>query len=296
MITKFFTTSWFLVKATFRELAANDPLRMAGATAFFSTFALPPILIIIVRTLGLIADRRTIGRELMVKLENTVGPEGSGQVFATVQGFRSIQSSGLVSLMIFIFLIFVATTLFMVIQSSLNQIWDIRAAAKKGLRNIMRTRLHSLAVILLIGVLFIAVIVLDGAQTVLGDYMSTISPAFAYYVNSAFNYAISILIVTVWFFVLFMYLPDGRPPWVDAAAGALITGILFYIGKQVLRLVLSESNIGHLYGTAGALVLLLLFVFYSSLILYFGAAFTKVWCHYRGHTIRAINNAAVKEP
>jgi membrane protein len=169
MISRFFHTCWILLKASYRELAANDPLRMAGATAFFSTFALPPILIIIVRTLGLISDRRTIGRELMTKLGNTVGPEGSGQVLATVRGFRSIQSDGMLSLLIFVFLLFVATTLFIVIQGSLHQIWHIRPTPKKNIRAMMRSRIHSLAVILLIGVLFLAFLILDGAQAVLGN-------------------------------------------------------------------------------------------------------------------------------
>ena len=293
MITRFFHTSWILLKASFRELAANDPLRMAGATAFFSTFALPPILIIIVRTLGLISDPRTIGRELMAKLGDTVGPEGSGQVLATVRGFRNIQSDGMLSLLIFVFLLFVATTLFIVIQGSFHQIWNIRPIPKKNLRAMMRSRVHSLAVILLIGVLFLAVLILDGAQAVLGNYISYITPAFAAYVNSAFNHIISIAIVTIWFFVLFIYLPEGRPPWRDALAGALITSILFTVGKLVLRLLLVESNIGELYGTAGALVLLLLFVFYSSLILYFGAAFTKVWCRHHGRSIRPLYNAEI---
>ena len=291
IIKDFLSTTSALIRGSFRVLLANEPLRMAGATAFFSTFALPPMLIIIVRVLGLVIDRRALGRGIMEKLANTVGEEGSGQVLASVRGFRNLQQSGWVSLFIFIFFLFVATTLFIVIQSSLNQIWQLKKGQSKRIREILRPRLHSLAVILATGVLFMAVLVLDGAQALVGGYINQLAPDFATYVNSALNHILSVLIVTVWFFVLFMYLPDGRPPWTDAFAGALVTSVLFTVGKLVLRILLLESNIAQLYGTAGSLVLLLLFVFYSSLILYFGAAFTRVWCHHRGHTIRPLYNA-----
>jgi len=126
-------------------------------------------------------------------------------------------------------------------------------------------------------VLFVIGLLAEGIQTFLGNYISSISPQLETYFSSALNYLLSIIIVTVWFAIVFRFLPDGRPAWKVSFAGAFVTGLLFTVGKLVLHWLLSYSNINTLYGTSGSIVLLLLFVFYSSFILYYGAAFTKEW-------------------
>lgn len=292
MIHRPFSSVLVILRNTLRLLKENDPLRMAGATAFFSTFALPPILMIIVRTLGLFFNRQEVGRELLQKLSNTIGQEGSQQVLSTIRGLLALQNNRFTTIAIFVFLIFVATTLFKVIKSSLNQIWNIRVTAKRGIGLLLQSRLHAIAVILFAGVLFVAVLILDGIQAWLGKYISVYAPDIAKYLNGALNTAISVIIVTVWFLMLFWYLPDGRPKLKVAVTGALLTSILFNIGKFILRSLLSGSNIGSLYGTAGALVLVLLFVFYSSLILYFGASFIKVWAQHSGNDIEPLPHAS----
>ena len=287
-IKKVLATTWHLLKDTFRELAENDPLRMAGATAFFTTFALPPIIIIIVRTLGLFFNRETMGRQLFQKLNTLLGPESADQILTTIRSFRALEHNWLVTILSFIFLLFVATTLFRVIKNSLNQLWNIRADGKKSVKFRLSSRLHSIVIILLAGLLFLAVLLVDSVQAILGRYIIEISPSAVYFVNAFFTQAASIVVVTVWFFVLFIYLPDGRPPRPIALAGAFLTSVLFSIGKLLVHLLLSQNNIGTLYGTSGAMVFLLLFVFYSSLILYFGAAFTKVWGEYRKCPIKPL--------
>lgn len=280
-----------ILKGTIRVLKTNDPLRMAGATAFFSTFALPPILMIIVRTLGLFFNRREIGRELLQKLSDTIGHEGSRQVLSTIRSILALQQNGILTAAIFVFLLFVATTLFKVIKSSLNQIWNIRTSNKRGLGLLLRSRLYALAIILFAGVLFIAVLVMDGMQAWLGNYFSVYAPEIAIYLNGVLNVAISVIVVTLWFFILFRYLPDGRATPAITFTGAVLTSVLFNIGKFILRALLSPSSVGSLYGTAGALVLVLLFVFYSSIIFYFGASFIKVWAQHNDTDIEPLPHA-----
>jgi membrane protein len=134
-------------------------------------------------------------------------------------------------------------------------------------------------------------ILAEGVKVFIGDYIFGISPLVSFYFNSVLNYIISILIVTMWFMMVFRYLPDGRPTWRIAFGGGLITAILFTIGKIILHWLLSYSNITTVYGASASIVLLLLFVFYSALILYFGAAFTKIWGIYKNQPIEPLPHA-----
>jgi membrane protein len=266
-----------LCKDAFIELGKNDPLRMAGATAFFTTFALPPILIILIQVLGLVFDPQRISQQLFLHLSDIIGPQSTEQVIATLTAFRHMAQNWLITVGGFIFLLFIATTLFKVIKSSLNQVWKIRVVEKKPFTTVLGSRLISIMVIVLVGVLFVIGLILEGGQAFLWQYMKELLPNTAWFFNSVLNYLVSVVIVTIWFAFVFRFLPDARPQWRVALIGAFVTSLLFNIGRLILHWLLSYSNIDNLYGASGSIVLLLLFVFYSSLILYFGAAFTKVW-------------------
>lgn len=280
-----------ILQKTFKELGSNDPLRMAAATSFFTSFALPPILVIIIQTLSLVFNRRNISRQLLQRLESVVGTQSVDQIIETLKGFRELAENWYIAIGGFVFLVFVATTLFKIIKSSINQIWKVRVEERRSFKFRLTARLYSLVAILLAGILFLASLLADGAQALLGNYLNEISPVMAGYLNSALNYVASIVIVTIWFAVLFRYLPDGRPVWRIAITGAFVTSLLFQVGRIFLRWLLSYSNIDTLYGASGSLVLLLLFVFYSSMILYFGAAFTKVYADYRNKSIAPLPHA-----
>jgi membrane protein len=155
----------------------------------------------------------------------------------------------------------------------------------------LRTRFHSILVIVIAGILFIMGVLKEGTQAMIGKYIFEISPMLSVYFNGFVNAVISIVMVTIWFAMVFRYLPDGRPEWKIAFAGAFLTSLLFTLGKVILHWLLTYSNITTLYGTSASIVLLLLFVFYSSLILYYGAAFTKIWGIYKDEPIRPLPHA-----
>ncbi|HEY1114731.1 MAG TPA: YihY/virulence factor BrkB family protein [Chitinophagaceae bacterium] len=280
-----------LLRQAFKELNKNDPLRMAGATAFFTTFGLPPILVILIQGLGLIFDRAAIRDQLFRSLTGIWGMESTQQVGQVLSSFRMIARNAWAIGLGFVFLLFVATTLFNIIKNSFNQIWKIKVMHHRGLGPTLGDRLRSILVIFMAGVLFVVGLLGETAQAFLGSYISDYSPAFAFYFNTIVNYIISIGIVTLWFAVLFRYLPDGRPTWGTALVGGFVTSMLFNIGKVLLRTLLQYSNVNNLYGASGSIVLIMLFVFYSSLILYYGTAFTKVWGIFRGHPIQPLHYA-----
>ena len=280
-----------LLRSSYKELLKNDPLRMAGATAFFTTFALPPILVIFIQLFKLILEPKMARKELFKSLSDIVGNETVGQLAGVLNAFRKIAQNWYITIGGFIFLIFVATTLFNIIKHSLNQVWKIRPLQRPGIIRGLRSRLQSVMVIIVAGLLFIAGIFMEAMEAVVGKYISDISPLLSLYFHSIVNYIFSLAIVTFWFALVFRYLPDGRPEWKVSFAGAFLTALLFGMGKIILHWLLTYSNINTVYGTSASIVLLLLFVFYSSLILYYGAAFTKVWGIYKQQPIRPLPHA-----
>jgi membrane protein len=280
-----------LLKLSLIELLKNDPLRMAGATAFFTTFALPPILVIIIQFLKLILDPREVRPQLFHSLENIVGHEAVEQLTEVLLALRKLASNWYIIIGGFIFLLFVATTLFKIIKSSINQVWKIRPVRQLSLGKTIKSRFQAIVVILIAGLLFVIGLLAEGVQAFLGKYIFDLSPAVSFYFNSALNYITSIIVVTLWFTVVFRYLPDGRPEWRVAFSGGFLTAVLFTIGKIILHWMLSYSNINTVYGTSASIVLLLLFVFYSGLILYYGAAFTKCWGSNHGYPIKPLPHA-----
>lgn len=275
----------------FKELNANDPLRMAGATAFFTTFALPAILVIIIQLLRLIFEPRNISRQLFDQLGQIIGPEATDEVIKTLRAFRGIAENWLVAIGGFLFLLFVATTLFKVIKGSMNQLWSIRTIKRQTFSQIMLSRLRGVLVILLTAVLFMVGLLADSLQAYLGKYIGKYLPAVFTYYDSLLRYGISILTVTLWFALVFYLLPDGRPRWKIIFTSAFVTSILFNVGKLVLRWMLSYSNINSIYGASAATVLLLLFVFYVSLIFYYGASFANVWANVNNKPIQPLHHA-----
>jgi membrane protein len=267
------------------ELRKNDPLRMAGATAFFTTFALPPILFLLIQFFGLFIDRRSIGKQIMTSLANTLGDDGASQVRTVLRSIRGFGGSWYVVSIGCLFLLFVGTTLFSVIKNSLNQIWQISIRDHPGILFVLRLRLRAVIVIVISGLLFVLDMLTEGLETIAAEHLDNVWKGSGLYFESIADEVIGMTVVVAWFVVLFRFLADGKPRWRAAIIGGLLTGLLFTGGKLLLQLLLVDSNIGKLYGASGSIVLVLLFVFYSSFILYYGACFVKNYSERKGYPI-----------
>jgi len=265
------------LKDSVKLLRKNDPLRMAGATAFFTTFALPPIIFILAQIFGLFIGRRTMGRGLIEHLSNTLGKEGAEQVRQVIRSILSFSDDWYVIIIGFIFLFFVATTLFSVIKNSLDQLWLIGVKERPGFLFALSTRARSMVVILFAGLLFFADLLFESVEMLTSGYIDRFWHDGGAYFKSIASKIGSVVIVSAWFILLFRFLADARPSWKASIAGGLLTGILFTAGRWVLKFLLVNSNIGLLYGAGGSFALILLFVFYSSFILYYGACFIAVY-------------------
>ncbi|WP_207425386.1 YihY/virulence factor BrkB family protein [Pedobacter sp. SYSU D00535] len=265
---------------------------MAAATAFFTTFAVTPILIIIIQLLGLFIAPDRVRTALIERLIGVVGTKSARQIQEILNNIIGLAGNWYVTLIGFIFLMFVATTLFQVIEDSLDDIWQIRIKKDAGFGYKLRRRFRSLLIIGLAGILFILGLLTEWMQGFLGNYIDYLMPQASWLLNYILNEVIFVIIVAVWFTCIFKYLTDGRPSWRVAVAGGFLTTVLFTFGKIVVNWGLSRSNISTVYGTSGSIIIIQLFVFYSALIFYFGGSFIKVLSDYWNEPIRAVRGAS----
>ena len=284
-----------LMKRSLMVLKANDPLRMAAATAFFTTFALPPILIIFTQFFKIFVDPIELSSELIERLANILGTKSAQQVKVTLDALSGFSHEWYVTVFGFIFLMFVATTLFDVIKNSLGQIWEIKIRPHSGFVFRLKYRIRSLVIIFFAGVLFFAGLFLEGLQAILGNYIDEFWGGGGNVLNRILNELVFLIFVSIWFACLFRFLTIGRPKWRIALFSGFFTAILFTIGKWVLGLLLIKSNISILYGPSGSTVLIMLFVFYSSLIFYYGGCFVKVLSEVYDEPIRPVKEAFMVE-
>lgn len=280
-----------MMRTSFALLKLNDPLRMGAATAFFATFALPPILIIFTQFFRFVVDPTKMSSELINRLGHILGTSSAQQVEGVLVAVSGLNHNLYISIFGFIFLMFVATTLFEVIKNSLGQIWDIRVMPKPGIRFRLKYRLRSLIIIFLAGVLFLVGLVLESFQAIMGNYVDQIWSGWGWFFNRIINELIFVVALTIWLAFLFRFLTAGRPIWKISLIGAFFTAILFTLGKWILGFLLVGSNIGSIYGASGSMVLIMLFVFYSAMIFYYGGCFVKVLSDNYDAPIRPVNKA-----
>jgi membrane protein len=281
---------WQIPQKAFVLLRKNDPLRMAGATAFFTSFSLPFILIILIKLFGLVLNPGKLSDHLFRSLSYILGHPGVRQIRDTLQEFQGLATNGYIAAGGFVFLLFVVTTLFKVIKDSVNQLWEVQIIEGR-LADTLLPRLRAILLIVLAGLFFLLDLGGEAFLVVVRDSIGGFGLGTGHVLYFMLRQLISFVIFTGWIAVLFLYLPDGRFSFGVTCRGALLTGALFTGGKFFLGWLLVSSNIKHLYGAAGSFVLVLLFLFYISLILYYGAAFTAAWAAYRQDPVRPASHA-----
>src|SRR5450432_461011 len=219
---------WSLLSEAFREFRQNDPLRMAAATSFFTSFALPPILIILSQVLGLLGNARAVRHGLFEQLSRATDTNIVLQIRVILRNVNLLSLNPGLKTAGFIFLLFIATTLFEVIKNSMNQLWKIRLKDKQGFGFLLLYRAKSVGIIVVAGILF--------SLALLGDTRGWALRAKA----GGFVYHLAALLAAIsWFILILKYLSDGRPAWRTAIAGGIFTGFLFMVGEILLHLVFS---------------------------------------------------------
>ncbi len=277
-----------ILKATINEFLRDDCPRMAAALAYYTVFSLPALLIILLLITGLVTDPATIQDEITGQLQTLIGTEAARQVGA-MMNVESPGSNGAVMVVVGLAaLLFAATGAFSQLQGSLNRVWEVEPDPKLGgrVRNFLMKRVLSFGMILAVAIVLLGSLLLQGALSVYSDLVAALLPeALADIALRLSSIGLSVMAATLLFGVVFFVVPDARVRWRDAWKGALTTGVLFLVGNVLLGYYLSESSRAAAYGAAGSLALILVWMYYSSMIFFFGAELTQVLARRRGEEI-----------
>lgn len=255
-------------------LKRNDPLILCSSTAFFATFSLSPIIILLMNFFSIYFSAGNIGRQMFVVISSTFGPETARDLQKIVFNFMELESGWLLTVGSSIFFLFVATTLLSVVKNAIHKLWRIRSQPHVRLRQFGSERGTAALIILISGVLLFLSILVDTGLAVSRDYLQVVLPGGAIFAIRLLDILFTLVVVAGWFTIIFKMLPQAVVKWEVAFIGGLITAVLFNLGQFVLARVLVHARLATVFGATTSLALILLFIFYCSFILYFGAAFT----------------------
>jgi membrane protein len=268
---------WLVFRQAVTEFMADNGMKLSASLSYYTVFSLGPVLIIIISLAGIFFGRDAVRGKLFFQINGLVGKEAAIQIQEIIQNIEKSQMSTSGAVFGIVALIIGATGVFAEIQDSINYIWSLRAKPKKGWLKLLINRLISFSLIVSFGFILLVSLAVHALMDILHDKLSRLFDAGMVVLFESLNYAILFAIISTLFAIIFKVLPDGTIRWKDAYAGAIFTAILFLLGKFLIGFYLGTSNIGVTYGAAASIIIILLWVYYSSIILYFGAEFTKVY-------------------
>jgi membrane protein len=289
-----------LSKNAFDEFMNNNSFRLAAALSYNTIFSLPPLLVIILIAAGSIFGEQTMSGELHSQAQAALGPEAAKEIQTMMTSASQLKKSGLAAVIGIGMLIFAATTFFITLQDSLNTIWNIKPKPKSGIMQMVKARFLSFGLILSVALLLLVSFVVSAALTLFSDYLRQMLPDVTVFLFKVLDFILSVGIITALFALIFKYLPDAIIRWKDVWPGALLTALLFVIGKFLIGWYLSFSDVGSAYGAAGSVIIILVWIYYSSLIVFFGAEFTQQYVNRFGEKVRpksyAVHYVIKEEP
>ncbi|MDR0793944.1 MAG: YihY/virulence factor BrkB family protein [Chitinophagaceae bacterium] len=285
-MTNRFYSIWKILHQTVNDFIDNKVLRMSAALAYYTVFALAPMLIIIIGLTDFFWGGKPEGT-IVNQLSSFVGGKTALQIQILVQKVRLFGNTRLASIISMVILLFSATGVFTEIQDSINIIWHLKSKHKKG-RGVLKfviNRLLSFSLVISLGFILLVSLVLNALLDALSHRLFLIFPESKVYVSYIITSLLTFFTTTLLFAIIFKLLPDAKIKWRDVFTGAVTTALLFMLGKMGIGYYLKKSSIVTAYGAAGSVVVILLWVYYSAIILYFGATFTRIYTLHKGRKI-----------
>lgn len=290
---KRFLGTWQFISEVFTAWSDDNCFRLSAALSYYTLFSIAPLVVVVIATAGYFFGEEAISGAIFNRAYNIIGPQAASGLQTMVKNAyvsRPDSLSGLVSIGV---LLFSATVVLTALQSSLNTIWNVRIRADKGLVYFIISRLIALAMMLVIGALLVATIVVNAIWVAIGDYLLQFLAGYAVYLIEFGQLVLSFLMSTVLFALIYKYLPDATVRWRNVWVGAFTTSFLFLVGRYLISLYLGNTNITSLYGAAGSVILLIVWVNYSSWIFFLGAEVVHVVTLRRGEKIKPSKIAEV---
>jgi membrane protein len=273
-----------LLEETYREWKDDDALQWGAALAYYSIFSIAPLLLITISVASLAFGREAVEGRLIEEIGGLVGPQAAGAI-QTMIANASTTGSGVWGTVLGVLLMLLgASGAFAQLQKSLNHLWNVEARPGAGWKLMVRQRVAALGMVLVVALLLLIALVLSAAISALGSYAEEVLPMPAWALGLV-DLVVSLAVITLLFAAIYKVLPDVEIEWREVWTGAAVTALLFVLGKVAIGLYLGRSSVASSYGAAGSLVVLLVWIFYSSQLVFIGAEFTQVWARRRGARI-----------
>jgi membrane protein len=270
------STARDLASQTFKSWNEDKAPRLGAALSYYTIFSLAPVLSLVISVAGLVFGKDAAEGRIVGELTGLLGADGAAFV-QTMLAKASNRTGGLVSAAVSLVMLVVgATGVFIELQDALNTIWKVEPKPGLGLKNLIRERLLSFGLILVFGFLLLVSLVMSAALAGLGGLVSGWIPGWVVF-GYLLNYGVALAVITTLFAMIYKILPDVKIAWKDVWVGALVTSLLFQIGKFLIGLYVGKASVGSAFGAAGSLAVLLVWIYYSSQIVLLGAGFTRIW-------------------
>lgn len=267
---------WRVIGEAFKRWFTHDSMAQSAALSYYTAFSLAPVLLVVVAIAGTVFGKDAVRGRLVRQFEGLMGRDQAVLVQTVLKGAERDDSGPIAAIAGVVMLIVGATAVFAQLQSALNRVWEVKPKKGHFVSDFLRKRMLSFALVLGIGFLLLVSLVLSaGLEAVQGHFETRFGTEVAWL--GWLNAAVSFALFTLLFAMIFRILPDARIPWRDVWVGALGTALLFVVGKWAIGLYLGRAAVGSAYGTAGSVIVLLLWVYYVSMILLFGAEFTRAY-------------------
>ena len=281
---------WKLLSATYMKWSEDHAQGLGAALAFYTVFSLAPLLLIVIAIAGLVFGQEAAEGQIIGQIQGLVGEESAKAIQGILENVRKPATGLIATALAIITLLFGATGVFAQLQEALNTIWGVENKSGLGILQILRNRFLSFMTVLGSGFLLLASLVLSAGLAAIGQRLEYLLPGPEPFIQ-AINFLVSFGVITVLFAMIYKMLPDVSIQWSDVWIGAGMTSLLFTIGKFLIGLYLGKSDVGVVYGAAGSLIIILLWVYYAAQIFLLGAEFTAVYANSHGSRLETSKNA-----
>ncbi|QJD97663.1 YihY/virulence factor BrkB family protein [Mucilaginibacter robiniae] len=280
-----------VLKAAFNGFMDDRALKYSASLAYYTIFSLAPLLLLMISLAGIFLGKEAIQGKIFSEINGLVGNEAAKQIQDMIKNLELSGKSTLSVIIGIVTLLIGATSVFGEIQDSINIIWKVKAKPKRGWVKLLKDRLLSSSLIITLGFLLLVSLVVNGALLAASDVLKNFLPDITVIIFNIINVVISFIVITILFGVIFKVLPDVKIGWKDVRSGAIFTAVLFMIGRFIIGIYIEKSGTSSTYGAAGSLIVILLWVYYTAAILYFGAEFTRAYADFSGAKIEPADYA-----
>jgi membrane protein len=271
-----FRNLWDLVRRTLAEWSEDKAPRLAAALAYYTVFSIPPLLLTIIGIASRFFDRAEVQQAILSQISNLLNQDTANAIGGIIESAGSERQGGVAAIIGAVVLLLGASAVFGQLQDSLNTIWEVRPKPNQGVLRLVQKRLFSFLIVLVLGFLLLVSMVLSTALAALSELISTWLPG-SNFLFQLINFVLPFVVITLLFALMFKFIPDAKIAWRDVWLGAVITSLLFNIGKTIIGLYLARSNPASAFGAAASIVLIFVWIYYTAQILFIGAEFTQVY-------------------